>query len=418
MAAAVCAPGFAADPYPTWRAWQAAAPVHWSTEFLGGAWVVTRYADVQMVLRDPRFAARRTGAWLAAEPDKEARHARFRQLFARAMLFLDEPDHARVRRALQQAFSPAAMRELSGHAEREAGALCDDVAGMERFDFMARVARPLPARVIARWMGLEDIRQDTFMAWSEALATFIGAMQPTRTQMQDAQDSLIAMAGALEGVLDERRHHPRDDLVGALLKAEAEGLLQAGPEVVAQCAMLLFGGYETTRNLLGNGLNALLRDRAQWLRLQAEPTLLPSAVRELLRFDTPVQYTARRVTTDLVLHGTRLRRGDAVMVVIAAANRDPQVFSNPDVLDVGRRGGSGVSFGSGAHVCIGAALTQIEAQAVFRTLLQRYPALALDDAPGVAPRHPDWVANSVYRGLASLPLRNSGETPRNEVVRP
>ena len=401
VAAAHCRPGFLEDPYPTYQAWRESAPLLWCEEFLGGAWVVARHADVTDVLRDPRFSARRTGGWPGPADADALQRRRFRQLFSRALLFLDDPDHARVRRALQAAFRPSAMRELTGFIEQTAVAMCDGLDQDDGADFMARVARPLPARVIARWMGMEDVDPGVFMAWSESLAVFIGAMQPSLEQTQQAQKSLLAMAASLEPILARRRTALGDDLISTLIRAETEGGLQAGPELLAQCAMLLFAGYETSRNLLGNGLRALLCHPAQWQRLQKDPALLPGAVRELLRFDPPVQYTARRVSTDLMLHGQWLRRGDAVVVCIAAANRDPRVFDRPDELDVGRRGASSLSFGTGAHACIGAALTQIEAQAVFRTLLRRYPSLELAGAAA------QWNSNAVYRGLRSLLLRRA-----------
>jgi hypothetical protein len=399
VAPAVCLPGFLGDPYPTYRVWRESAPLLWCEEFLDGAWMVTRHADVTAVLRDPRFSAQRTGGWPGPADADAAQRRRFRQLFSRALLFLDDPDHARVRRALQTAFRPSVMRDLTGFVEETVAAICDDLDLDDGVDFMAQVARPLPARVIAHWMGMDDVDLSAFMAWSESLAVFIGAMQPTLEQIQKTEKSLLAMATALEPILVRRRAALGDDLISTLIRAETDGDLHAGPELVAQCAMLLFAGYETSRNLLGNGLLALLRHPSQWAQLQNDPALLPGAVRELLRFDPPVQYTVRRVSTDLIFHDQRLRRGDAVIACVAAANRDPRVFDRPDELDIGRRGAPSLSFGAGAHACIGAALTQIEAQAVFRTMLRRYPSLEMGSGPA------QWNDNAVYRGLRSLSLR-------------
>lgn len=401
---AIRLPGFDQDPYPTYEAWRESAPVHWTQEFLDGAWVVTRHADVDALLRDGRFSAQRVGGWLQSdqpdEPDP-ARRRRFRQLFARALLFLDDPDHTRIRQVLRSAFAPAAMRDLAAYAEQAARELVDAADPDAGFDFMTQVARPLPARVIAHWMGLGHVDQREFMEWSEAIAVFIGALRPTAQQALQAEEGLVAMAAELDRVLEQRRGSPGDDLVSALLRAQEDGELKAGAELVAQCAMLLFAGYETSRNLLGNGLHALLSHPAQWQRLQDDPSLLPGAVRELLRFDSPVQYTARRVATDLTLHDRSLRRGDAVIAVLAAANRDPRVFDRPDELDVGRRGAASLSFGAGAHACIGAALTQLEAHAAYRALMQRCAGIELVEPAG------QWNGNPVYRGLVALPLRRS-----------
>jgi hypothetical protein len=211
--------------------------------------------------------------------------------------------------------------------------------------------------------------------------------------------SLLAMSRYFETLLEQKRQTPGDDLTSRLVQAEARGEIQGGAELLAQCAMLLFAGFETTRHLLGSGLQALLAHPEQWQRLRQAPELLPGAVRELLRYDSPVQYTGRRVVTDLVLHGQQLRRGDLVVPLIGAANRDPRRYAQPDALDITRRDGSSLSFGSGPHVCIGAALTLMEAETVFLQLLRRWPELSLVDAT------PRWIGNPIYRGLVTLPLR-------------
>jgi cytochrome P450 len=388
---------FLRDPYPTYHALREAGPVHWSDEFFGGAWLLTRHADVEAVLRDTRFSAQRTGGWVMQDDEARRELKEFQRLFARAMLFLDAPDHQRIRRVLNAAFRPATLQQLVPDIECMADELLDSIDAESGFDFMRSVARLLPARVIARMMGIENEDHARFAAWSEDLAVFIGAVQPSREQARCAQASLLAMTDYFQALL-ARRDASNDDVVGRLVQAEAHGQIHPGAELLAQCAMLLFAGYETTRNLLGNGLQALLTHRAQWQRLKAEPVLLPDAVRELLRFDSPVQYTGRRVTADTALHGQVLRRGDLVVALIGAANRDPARHAQPDVLDIIRGTGS-LSFGSGPHVCIGSALTLIEAQAVFGGLLRRWPDLELSDA------RPAWNGNPVYRGLTRLPVR-------------
>ncbi|UUZ64559.1 cytochrome P450 [Polaromonas sp. P1-6] len=323
----------------------------------------------------------------------------FQQLFARALLFLDAPDHPRIRKVLHAGFRPDVLQRLVPHIEQAVTELLDQGEGADGFDFIETVARPLPVRVITLLLGIENLQYDDFMAWSEDLASFIGAPQPTRGQARRAQTSLLAMSRYFETLLEQKRQTPGDDLTSRLVQAEACGEIQGGAELLAQCAMLLFAGFETTRHLLGSGLQALLAHPDQWQRLRQAPELLPGAVRELLRYDSPVQYTGRRVTTDLVLHGQQLRRGDLVVPLIGAANRDPRCYAQPDALDITRRDGSSLSFGSGPHVCIGAALTLMEAEIVFRQLLRRWPELSLVDAT------PHWIGNPLYRGLVTLPLR-------------
>jgi cytochrome P450 len=212
---------------------------------------------------------------------------------------------------------------------------------------------------------------------------------------------LLAMGRYFESLLVLKRKTPGNDLVSRLAQAQARGEIEGGAELLAQCAMLLFAGHETTRHLLGTGVHALLSHPAQWQRLQQAPDLLPGAVRELLRFESPVQYTGRRVAADMVLHGVQLRRGELVLAMIGAASRDPARYPEPDALDIERCHGSSLAFGSGPHVCIGAALTLMEARVVLGQLLTRWPGLRLLDA---APR---WGDKPAYRGLVALPLRQA-----------
>ncbi|MDM0037509.1 cytochrome P450 [Variovorax sp. J22G21] len=393
---------FRADPYPTYAALREAGPIHWSEEFFGGAWLLTRHADVEAVLRDAvRFSAQRTGGWVMQSRAARSELMDFQQLFARAMLFLDAPDHTRIRSVLNAGFRNDVLQQFAPAIGQRVDALLDAVDADAGFDFMQALARPLPAEVMAMLMDIPAADRGDFIAWSDDLATFIGAPIPSLEQARRARTSLLAMSGYFEQLVPQRRHASGDDLVSRLLRAEAAGDIQPGAELLAQCAMLLFAGHETTRNLLGNGLQALLADPVSWQRLQREPALLPGAVRELLRFDSPVQYTGRRVTADLVLHGRQLRRGDLVVALIASANRDPARHAEPDRLDVARRPGGLLSFGAGPHLCIGAGLTLMEAEIVFGRLLRRFPRLQRVDA------QPRWSGNAVYRGLGALPVRQA-----------
>lgn len=387
--------GFLRDPYPAYRFWRESAPIHWSDEFFGGAWLLARHEDVERMLRDPRFSAQRTGGWvMGTDETARAELKDFQQLFARAMLFVDGEDHRRLRRLMNAGFRPDAMQALAPAIDGLADELLAGIDATQGFDVMQALARPLPARVIARLLGVEEGEHAQFVAWSEGLAEFIGAPRPTLAQARRAQVGLLAMGRYFESRL--QRGSDGDDLTSRLARAADEGTLRDRSELLAQCAMLLFAGYETTRNLLGNGLHHLLSHPWAWRELHQDPQRLPGAVRELLRFDSPVQYTGRRVAADLVLHGRQLRRGDLVIGLIGAANRDPRRFEEPDRLDVLRKPVPSLSFGSGPHVCIGAALTMVEAEAVLRQLLRRWPGLRLLEAA------PEWNGNPLYRGLRRL----------------
>ena len=411
---------FLRDPYPTYRALRDAAPLVWSDEFFGGAWLVSRHADVELVLRDARFSAQRTGGWVMrpvdeAHTDRHAGRSQlkgFQRLFARAMIFLDAPDHTRVRQVMSAAFRPADLQRLVPRIEQ---AVADRLAAVDSavpLDFVSALARPLPAEVIGLLMGLDDAEGDApadVLAWSDELADFIGAPAPSRAQALSAQTALLAMARHFDALLARRRSaveggaDPRDDVIGRLLQAERDGQIRGSAELLAQCVMLLFAGHETTRHLLANGLRTLLAYPQQWQQLKHDPSLLPGAVRELLRYDSPVQYTGRRVATEVVLHGQTLRRGDLVVALIGAANRDPARHDRPDELDITRRAAPPLAFGQGPHVCIGAALTLMEAQAVFAQVLERWPDLML-----TAPAAPHWTGNALYRGLTELSVQCSG----------
>lgn len=407
---------FLHDPYPTYRALREAAPLVWSDEFFGGAWLVSRHADVELVLRDARFSAQRTGGWVmhpADEADTNCRNARselsgFQRLFARAMIFLDAPDHSRVRQVMSAAFRPADLQRLAPRIERAVAERLAAADSDSPFDFVSALARPLPAEVIGMLMGLDEAAGDV-VAWSDELAQFVGAPSPSRLQALSAQTALLAMARYFDGLLARRRAglvggaQPRDDVIDRLLQAERDGQIRGSAELLAQCVMLLFAGHETTRHLLANGLRTLLLHPGQWRQLQRDRELLPGAVRELLRFDSPVQYTGRRVATDLMLHGQTLRRGDLVVALIGAANRDPARHERPDELDITRRAALPLAFGQGPHVCIGAALTLMEAQAVFTQVLERWPDLTL-----TTPAAPQWTGNALYRGLNALWVQCSG----------
>jgi cytochrome P450 len=401
---------FLHDPYPVYRQLREAGPVLWRDDVFHGAWLLTRHADVELALRDPRFSSQRTGGWVKRIPGVDAsllgRRAQagldaFQRLFGSAMVFLDGDDHQRVRRAMAAAFHPTLIRTLRADVERLTDELLDGLDARAGFDFIGAVARPLPSRVIAQMLGIDRRDEARFMAWSDDLAAFIGALQPTADQLRTAQRSLLQMVRYFDALLPARRHEGGTDLVSRLAQAEAAGELRADGELLAQCAMLLFAGHETTRNLLGNGLYTLLAHPHAWARLREDEAGMTLAVRELLRYDSPVQYTGRRVATTFNLHGTTLSRGDLVIALIGAANRDPDRFPDPDTFDIGRRAGSHLSFGSGPHVCIGAGLSLLEADVVLRAVMRRWPGLALADTS------PRWNGIAGLRGLAALPVTAS-----------
>ncbi len=387
---------FSADPYASYREWREAAPLHWSDQFFGGAWVLTRHADVEAALRDSRLSAQRTGGWVTQAQTQRGDMNAFQRFFARALLFLDPPDHTRLRALMQPSFRPEALARLREHSASTTASLLDAVQNESTFDFIDRVARQLPVRVICRVMGIDDADLDQVTRWSTDLAPFIGDACPNAEQARRAQAGLLGMVRYFEGVLESKRASGGDDLISVLLRARECGDIRDDAELLAQCAMTLFAGHETTRNLLGNGLLALLQHPAQWQQLRQQPHKVPNAVREMLRYDSPVQYTGRRVTCDMELHGQALQRGDLVMALIGSANRDPRRHTQPEHFDIDRPDPGALAFGSGIHVCIGAAMTRLEAEIVFSQLIDRASHWRLADQPL------EWKPQPLYRSLQRL----------------
>lgn len=398
------------DPYPRYAAMRAEGRMLWSDEYFGGAWVVTHYEDVRAALQDPGLSAQRTGGWVMQPADREGAPrgelAELQRLFARALLFLDSPDHARVRHAMHAAFHPSRILALRPRIGALVETLLDEIEARygadEPFDFIDTFARLLPSRVIAMLLGLTPEPPAEFARWSSQLAAFLGAAQPSLTNVYRARDSLLAMCRFFDDEIERRRRQPAgQDLLGVLVAAAETGQIRDTTELLAQCAMLLFAGYETTRHSLGTSLYWLLSQPGAWQRLRSDASLVPGAVRELLRWDSPVQYTGRRAAGDFVLCGKQVRRGELVVPLIGAANRDPAKYDDPDRLLLDRKIGMPLSFGAGPHVCIGAILTLAELELALERMTQRWPALQL--VPGTE----RWIQQPLYRGLEQLWLRRA-----------
>lgn len=396
---------FLIDPYPFYSRWRSRGPLHWNEDFCDGAWLLTDYADVASVLRDARYSVRRAGGWAnSSGPGATTELRDFKRIFARSLLFVDAPQHTRLRKVMSAGFGPQAMLALAPQIQAIVDALLDRITELAEtasphFDFMGDFARPLPALVMAEMLGIDACDRAEFVAWSDDIAEFVGAPTPTMDIALRAQAGAVAMNGYFLELLPQRREHSGDDLISQLLAAEAGGSIISTKELLAQCCTLLFAGHETTRNLLGNGMLALLQHPDQWRNVIEAPALLKPALKELLRFDSPVQYTGRRLRVDVEMHGRTMKKGDLVIPLIGAANRDPAKFTEPDVLDINRNQGAHLSFGLGPHVCIGAALTYLEVEIAMRTAMRRLPGLALADDTHV------WGNNAAYRSLDTLPLR-------------
>ena len=380
------------NPYPAYARLRERSPVHRSRVL--NAWVFTRYADVEAILRDFRRFSNRPDS---VSPDRRRR----RSVPPRAdwtMLFLDPPDHTRLRSLVNQAFTPRVVDALEPHIRTVMHELLDAVDDPACFDLMRAVAGPLPVIVIAEMLGVPPEDRARFAEWSHARARILEPLVGARERAR-ADAAGAAFDAYFLPIIQARRREPRDDIVSALAQAEEAGDALTEREMLTMLRLLLIAGNETTTNLIGNGVLALLEHPEQMRLLREDASRIPAAVEELLRFDTPVQLDLRGVVDDCEMHGVPLQRGAPAVLALGAANRDPEAFDEPDRLDVARSRGSNISFGRGIHHCLGAPLARLEARVALEVLLERYASLRL------VGKRPAFRRAIVLRGLDSLPVR-------------
>jgi cytochrome P450 len=389
-------PDVLADPYPLYRRLRTEDPVHWDPYL--HAWVVTRYRDVMHVLH--HFSADRT-------PTPEQLHAMnlsalspIAAVMVKQMLFLDAPAHTRLRSLSSSAFTPARVRVLQSHIQQIAETLIDDVMASPRreMDVIADFAESLPAIVTAEMLGVPTSDHRSLKNWTADFAEMLGNFQHNPDHVPKVLQTLEEMLEYFRDRVRELRVHPREGLINSLLSAEINGDRLTEEEVIANSILTMVGGQETTTNLIGNGLLTLLRHPEELQRLRNDPQLLPSAVEELLRYESPSQHTARMAPHDLELGGRKISKRQAVIAIMGAGNRDPERFPDPDRLDLARTDNRHLAFGWAAHFCFGAALARIEGQISFATILRRMPDLALKQGKLC------WRTNLGLRGLLALPV--------------
>jgi cytochrome P450 len=387
-------PEVLANPYPLYHRLRSEDPVYWDA-FLH-AWVVTRYADVVTVF--DRFSADRTPTPEQLTAMGMAALSPIAQVMVRQMLFLDPPAHTRVRSLAARAFTPRRVERLRAHIQEIVEDLLDGVAAAGSMDIIADLAYPLPAIVTAEMLGVPPTDRDQLKAWSEDFAEVLGNFQHNPDRISRLLRSLDDMTAYFRAAVRRDQDHPIEGLIHALATVEVEGDRLSEDEVIANTIVTMVGGQETTTNLIGNGVLTLLRNPDQLDKLRNDPSLTPSAVEELLRYESPSQHTARLAPEDIQLGGTLIRKRQAVIAVMGAANRDPARFPDPDRFDICRLDNRHVAFGWAAHFCFGAPLARIEGQIAFGTLLRRFPNLRLRPGPLT------WRPNLGLRGLTSLPV--------------
>lgn len=391
-------PAFRRNPYPRYAELRESDVLHRTPD---GLWVLTRYEDVQAAVRDPRLSshpkhatdgrANRGGGGLPVVGDGTIE----------IMLLADPPDHTRLRRLANKAFTPRAVEALRPRIQELVDGMLDRAHESGSFDVMEDLAEPLPVMVICDLLGVPVEDQEQFKPWSTAIARMLDP-DADEAMLQEAIPAVMGFVSYFNGLIEERKQSPREDLLSALISAQDEGDSLSMGELFAMIILLFIAGHETTTNLIGNGTLALLRNRDQLAALTADPGLAIPATEELLRYDSPVQVTARTATEDLEVNGLQLSKGESIVCGLAAANRDPRYVEDPETVRLERGKVTHLSFSNGMHYCLGAPLARLEGQLAFTAMATRFPDMTLlDDTP-------PYRDHFVLRGLASLPVSLTG----------
>ncbi|MCC3778541.1 cytochrome P450 [Streptomyces sp. UNOB3_S3] len=388
-------PRFVADPYPGFTALREAGRAHWFEP--SRQWLVPRHADVSALLRDRRlgrtYLHRFTHEEFGRTPPPPG-HEPFHTLNDQGLLDLEPPDHTRIRRLVSQAFTPRTVERLAPVVRRLARELVDGLLAEGGGDLMAALAEPLPVAVIAETLGIPTADRDLLRPWSADICGMY-ELNPTEETARRAVRASTEFSAYLRSLIAARRAAPGDDLISALIVAHDEGDRLTEQEMVSTCVLLLNAGHEATVNTTGNGWWALFRHPEQLAALRADHGLLPGAIEELMRYDTPLQLFERWVLDDIEIGGTLIPRGSEVALLLGSANHDPARFPAPERLDLTRADNPHLSFGAGIHYCLGAPLARLELAASFGELLRRAPGLRLM-------AEPEWKPGFVIRGLREL----------------
>lgn len=389
-------PEIRANPYPLYQRIRSEDPVHWDEPM--GFWVLTRYADVLSALHEPRFSkAQGMAAALNRLPETEREGAEpIYRFFSQQMLYADPPYHTLLRGLVNKAFTPRMVERMRVHIQQIVDELLDSVQESGQMEVIDQLAYPLPIIVIMEMLGLPLEERDQFKKWSDDFMATLGVVRRAPHLMAQARQSLSEYTDYICELYDQLHDSPKDDLLSALVTVVEQGNRLSREELVANSILLLAAGHETTTNLIGNGLLALLRHPDQMQKLRDNPSSIPAAVEELLRYDNPVQIVWRLATEDLEIGGKQIGQGQIANLIVGAANRDPGQFPDPDRLDLTRTLNRHAGFGFGIHFCLGAPLARLEGQIAISTVLRRMPAMRLETEAL------EWQESPTFRGVKSL----------------
>lgn len=386
-----------ADPYPYFAAMQQQDPVHWNEKF--GAWFIHKHADVLAALRNPAFSSDRVRPVFDRHmsPEQRQRREPTFDVLRHWMVFLDPPEHTRLRKILTPLFGPRAVAPWRPRIAQVVEESIAALAERDTFDFVLDFAYPIPAIVVAELIGVPAEDRDEFKKWSDDILTLVFGAEGQKDRRELAQQGLVELTAYLSDLIADIRKSPRDDVISHLVSAEVEPPL-TDQEIISTCALLVFGGHETTTNLIANGTRQLLLHPEQWVLLRDEPQRIGVAVEELLRFDGPSRLEARLLVEDVEMRGKVLRAGQNVFLVQSAANRDPEVFDDPQSLDITRQPNQHIGFGHGVHHCLGNFLARLEAVVAIPAVIAAMPDLRLDGAE-------TWHTTMMSRGMKTMPVR-------------
>ncbi len=390
-------PDFPKDPYSVYARLRAEAPV---LESQFGAIVFSRYADVVAILRDPRSSSDGRNSNEFKEAIKQGLINKEEALLEEpSFLFRDPPDHTRLRGLVNKAFTPRVVEKLRPRVQTIVDELIDDFANKDAFEVIEDIAYPLPVTVICEMLGVPVEDHVMFREWSRNAARSLDPVEALPPDVQAQREETFGNFQAyFTKLVAERRADPRDDLISALIEAEDEGNKLTESELIGTCSLLLIAGHETTVNLIGNGMLALLRHPDQLAKLRDDPSLAQSAIEEVLRYDPPVQFTGRIAKEDMEVGGSLLKKGQQSVLLLGSANRDEGQFPDPDTFDITREGNQHVAFSHGIHFCVGAPLARVEGQIALATMARRIQDMKL------LVDEPEYKENIVLRGVASLPV--------------
>jgi cytochrome P450 len=388
------------DPYPTYARMHAEGPLHFLD--VGGKWAVWSifsHAECSSIAKDPRLSAKRAQQQIMLLPvDRQAEFSELARMLGLWLIFMDPPEHTRLRKLLNKGFSPAAIEGLRPQVEDIVNRMLEPLKQGSEVELMGEFASPLPVRIILEMLGLPQDLHQSFVDWSRAIALFRGSPDRTVDLARGAQDALIHLTDFFRKTVAERRRNKGNDLISLLIDIEEDGEALTEEELYAQCIALLFAGHETTRNLIGNGMYTLMQHPDETAELRENPEMIRSAVEELLRYESPVQFTARVLKEDIEICGQRIPKRWSILCMLGAANRDPKQFKEPNQLNLKRLNNQHLAFSAGPHFCIGNQLARLEGQIALLNLVQRFPDMKL-----TGPR-PEWASTFGFRGLKSLPV--------------